>query len=232
MIFIAHRGAPLYEAENTLKSFIFARKSGMRYFETDVHLTKDGVLVVHHDEDLKRTANVNVDIKDSYYKDLIKYNIAAHKNDSAVIPTLDELIDILDADAVLNIELKTDVYEYEGIEKKVLENVYKRKIENRVIISSFNPRTLIRVRELDAKIKIGYLTRKISLEDINKIKPVNLHISHKRLNEDIVKTARGLGLNIWVYTVNTKEDLQRVQKLGADAVFTDDPFLSSQPVLN
>ncbi|MDP2865618.1 MAG: glycerophosphodiester phosphodiesterase family protein, partial [Elusimicrobiota bacterium] len=97
MKIISHRGASGYAPENTLKAFKLAVEMGSRDFEFDVHQTKDGILVVHHDFDLKRTAGKEVKIADLDYAELQKYNVAAHFRDKMVqhVPRLEEVIDII-----------------------------------------------------------------------------------------------------------------------------------------
>ena len=93
MKIIAHRGASGYAPENTLKAFRLAVEMGSKDFEFDVHRTKDGILVVHHDYDLKHTAGQDVKIADLDYAELKKHNIAAHFRDKQVqhVPRLEEV---------------------------------------------------------------------------------------------------------------------------------------------
>ncbi|MGB2578652.1 glycerophosphoryl diester phosphodiesterase [Elusimicrobium simillimum] len=213
MKIIGHRGAPFFAAENTLDSFRVAGSLGLNIFETDVHLTKDGVVIVCHDEDLKRTFGVSLKIKDSNYNALAKYNV----------PTLAALMQTLSGGVTLNIEIKTDVVDYPGIEAKVLKAI--AGWNGNIIISSFNYETLKRVRILDKNIKLGYLTREFSPTRAKEISAATVNMSSKRITKNIVEVARKLGMEVWIYTVNEYEEFLRMRELGADAVFTDNPYV-------
>lgn len=223
MKIIAHRGAPLLAPENTLKSFRLAKESGLVYFELDVHLSKDGQLVVTHDESLKRVTGRDAFVKDLDYKEI--FSLDAGEGEK--IPLLAEVMKVLGEDTVLNIEIKTDITAYPGIEEKVLSSVKTLWVDwsERVIISSFNFNTLINVRALDETVKIGLLTREFNAEQAERLKAFSLNMSYKRITKDIVNKAKEMGLEVWIYTINNREIFAQMKELGADAVFTDNPYL-------
>ncbi|WP_428897513.1 glycerophosphoryl diester phosphodiesterase [Parelusimicrobium proximum] len=228
MIFIAHRGAPALSPENTLSSFQVALNKGMEYYELDVHLTKDNVLVVCHDESLYTADKKIVFIKDLNYEELLKVNTA----DSSIIkakdiPALDTVLKLLKNKKV-NIELKTDEYAYPGIEDAVLKMVNDLSLKENILISSFNFSTLERVRGLDKDIKIGVLAKEIDLEKFKTISPVSVNISKSRIDREKVSAVHDAGLKVFVYTVNDKETYLKIKELGADGVFTDSPALKDE----
>jgi len=211
---IAHRGAPFFAPENTIKSFLLAQNLGADIFETDAHMSPDGAIFLCHDENLKRTYGVDAEIK--------KISSAALR--SYGVPELKDLLAVLSPRAVLNVEIKTDIVDYPGIENAVLKEVAARK--DNIIISSFNFNTLKNARASDGKIKIGYLTREFREDEARQINPVTLNMNYKRLTPAIIRRAKSLGLEVWAYTVNDFETLKKLEAMGVDAVFSDNPYVA------
>jgi len=235
MKIIAHRGASGYAPENTLKAFKLAVEMGSKDFEFDVHRTKDGILVVHHDFDLKRTAGKDVKIADLDYTELKKYNVAAHfKRDKMVqhIPRLEEVLDIIGPAAdSLNFEIKNDNNVYPGIEEKALSFLKSQPgLFEKSIVSSFDHGTLKRFRELSPRLKLAYLGHGLStmllLPAIRKARAVgavNFHMALRiafKLNVNRIKKA---GFRVCIYTVNTKKDALRMKEIGVDGIFSNFP---------
>ena len=235
MKIISHRGASAYAPENTLKAFRLAVDMGSRDFEFDVHQTKDGLLVVHHDYDLKPTAGAGVKIADLTYAELKKYNVAAHfKRDKMVqhVPRLEEVLDIIGPAAdSLNFEVKNDGNVYPGIEEKLLAFINSKPgLFEKTVVSSFDHGTLKRFRELSPRLKLASLGHGLStvllLPAIKKAKAVGavgfniaLRIAFK-LN---VKKIKKAGFRVCIYTVNTKKDALRMKEIGVDGIFTNHP---------
>ena len=121
---LAHRGYSYLYPENTMLAFQKAIERGFDGIETDVHLTKDGYLVLCHDETIDRTSNGKGYIKDLTLDELKQYSFSCHSQYNEKIPLLKDLLLLIkDKDILLNIELKTDVIHYQGIEKKVYDLV-------------------------------------------------------------------------------------------------------------
>lgn len=205
MIYFAHRGAPKYEAQNTIKSFQYARAAGRTYYETDVHKSADGQLVISHDPAVKGSRIVDT------------------SNDILRLPLLKDFVDFIKPGETLNIELKTDDNPYLGIEEEVL-SLIKGK-ESQIIISSFNYASLQKVRALNHDVKIAMLCYEFSLEKARALNAISININHNSLTKQMCAAAHSAGLKIFVFTVNTMQDLERAAALGADGVFTDDPYL-------
>jgi len=235
MKIISHRGASGYAPENTLKSFKLAVDMGSREFEFDVHQTRDGILVVHHDFDLKRTAGKAVKIADLDYSDLKKFNVAAHfKRDKVVqrIPRLEEVLDIIGPAADgLNFEVKNDNNVYPGIEEKVLAFLKSKPgLFEKSMVSSFDHGTLKRFRELSPRLKLAYLGHGLStmlllpaLKKARSVGAVNFHLALRiafKLNVSRIKKA---GFRVCVYTVNERKDALRMKEIGVDGIFSNYP---------
>ena len=137
----AHRGASAYAPENTLPAFALAMEQGADGIELDIHLTKDGELVVIHDEKVDRTTNGTGLVKDYTLAELrgLCADNGMEGFSEARIPTLREVLALVKpSDMMVNIEIKTGILWYDGIEEKALRLVQDMGMQDRVIWSSFN----------------------------------------------------------------------------------------------
>lgn len=153
--------------ENTLLAFEKSMNiQGLVGIELDIQLTKDGELVVIHDERVDRTTEGIGYVKDFTLKELRKLHIYADENETQHIPTMKEVFDLMEpklrAGMKLNIELKNSIYLYSGMEEKIIEAVHQRGIENAVVYSSFYAKSLERLKELDSQAELGILDTKAS----------------------------------------------------------------------
>ncbi|MEH7384852.1 glycerophosphodiester phosphodiesterase [Bacillus sp. JJ1521] len=162
-----HRGAKGLYPENTLLSFKTAIEQGVDGLELDVHLTRDGEVVVIHDETLDRTTNGVGWIKDLTLAEIKQYSAGkpfTHYReyeeawDNEQVPTLGEVLDVLAPFQIeLNIELKTYSVPYVGIEEKILKIVEQYGNNRNVIYSSFHLPSILRIKQLDPSVKIAWL---------------------------------------------------------------------------
>ena len=160
MINFAHRGFKGQYPENTMLAFRKAIEAGADGIELDVHLTKDNELVIIHDEKLDRTSDGSGLVKDKTLAELKKLNLSKLYPDYQIqeIPTLAEYFDFAkDLDITSNIELKNSIIDYQGIEKEVCKLINDFGIKDKIIISSFNHDSLVRVKEIDKNISCGVL---------------------------------------------------------------------------
>ncbi|MCM2266951.1 MAG: hypothetical protein NDI60_04155 [Elusimicrobiales bacterium] len=235
MKIISHRGASAYAPENTLKAFALAVEMGSHEFEFDVHQTRDGILVVHHDFDLKRTAGKDVRIADLTWAELKKYNVAAHfKRDRAFqhVPRLEEVIDVIGpVSRWLNFEVKNDGNVYPGIEEKLLAFLRSQPgLFEKTIVSSFDHGTLRRFRELSPELKLAYLGHNLStvlllpaLKKARAVGAVNFHLALRIAFKFNISKIKKAGFRACVYTVNEKKDALRMKEIGVDGIFTNHP---------
>lgn len=163
----AHRGCSLRYPENTLTAFEKAAGlNGLTGIELDIQLTRDGEIVVCHDEKVNRTTNGVGNVKSFSLRELKSLQIDAGNGRIERIPTIEEVFDLLDSSLKkgfqLNIELKNSLYSYEGMEEKIIDMVYKRGIQNSIVYSSFYARSLEKIKRLDSHARIGILDEKVS----------------------------------------------------------------------
>ena len=144
----AHRGFSGKYPENTMLAFKKAVEIGCDGIELDVHLTKDNVLVIIHDEDIKRTANGQGLVRDMTFEELRRFDYSAGFKGVYgfnEIPTLREYFELVkDTDIITNIELKTGIFEYPTIEQRVIDMIREFGLEKKIILSSFNHYSVLR----------------------------------------------------------------------------------------
>ena len=134
----AHRGASAYAPENTLEAFLLAAEQGADGVELDVQLTKDGEMVVVHDEEIDRVSDGSGFVKDYTLAELkiLNFNKTHPEYQDVKIPTLREVYEALKPTGMtINVELKTGIFWYKDLEKKVLELTKEMEMEDRVIYS-------------------------------------------------------------------------------------------------
>ena len=163
----AHRGASGYAPENTLAAFRLAEEQGSDGVELDVQLTKDGEVVVIHDEKIDRTSTGTGFVRDYTLEELKKFSFHNHMEayEGETIPTLEEVLNLLKPGKMeVNIELKTGIFWYPEIEEKTMEIVKKTGMEDRVIYSSFNHYSIQEVRRLNPEAETAYLYGDVILD--------------------------------------------------------------------
>ena len=227
----AHRGASGYLPENTLPAFERAVELGADGIELDVQLTKDGELIILHDETIDRTSDGSGWVKDMTYADLLKYNYnRTHPEfERAEIPTLEEVYALIKPTGLsVNVEIKTGVIFYPEIEDRVLEMTARMGMEDRVIYSSFNHYTLRRLRDLNPDVKTGLLYADGIVDVVgyaaNTIGVDALHPALYNLQyPGFMEQCRKCGKKIHVWTVNEEEHMRMVCEFQVDAMITNYP---------
>lgn len=221
---IAHRGYSGKFDENTMIAFKKAIEYNADGIETDVQLSKDGIPILIHDETLDRTTNGNGFVKDYKLSELKELKT---KNGQK-IPTLQELLELVSSSnlKILNLELKNSVFEYTGLEKRVLEMIDEYNIKGRIIISSFNHLSLIKVREIDDEIVEGALTNS-TLANVSKyLNDIKVQCYHpffpSILNKNYMKEIKQGGIRVNTYTVNEEDHMKMVIEAGVDSIITNE----------
>lgn len=164
----AHRGCSQRCPENTMSAFEKASEiKGLTGIELDIQLSKDGHMVVIHDEKLDRTTDGTGYVKDHTLAELKKFKIDAGDGKTERIPTIEEVLDMLqdklrDKKLKLNIELKNSICPYEGMESEIVNLVHGRALEDSVIYSSFYAQSVEKIRLLDPEAELGILDTKAS----------------------------------------------------------------------
>ena len=226
----AHRGFKSKYPENTLIAFQKAIEANCHGIEFDVHLTKDDELVIIHDETLEGTTNGKGRVKDHTLAEL-KTLDASNKFYELVglqeIPTLREYFDLVrESNLISNIELKTGVYDYPGIEKKVYDLIKEFKIEDKVIISSFNHESIMRMKKIDSGIRCGALFDTWTIHPEKYVKQLNVECYHPvaySIRQSIVDDLKKEGITVNVWVGKEPVDFKALIEMGIDGIITDYP---------
>lgn len=235
-LILAHRGFSGKYPENSPIAFEKAVElTDADGFESDVHISKDGVLVVMHDAEVDRTSDGHGFIKDMTYEELLKLDIGSWKGPEFAgqhIWTFDQLLEFCDKhEKLLNIELKNYEVFYEGLEEKVIAAIRAHKMEDRVFISSFNHISIQKCKELAPEIEAGLLYDKPFLdmeEYISRSKADNMHPRYMLLQyqEELIPMYHKHGMKVYVFTVNDEENVKDMIERGVDGMISNFPDMA------
>ncbi len=229
---IGHRGFPGSYPENTMSGFRAAVAAGADGIEFDVQLSKDGELVVLHDERVDRTSDGSGWVHELTWKEIAALDAGAwfgaeFKGEG--IPHFVELLDwASELDLLLNIELKNGSVPCPGLEARVVEEVAQRGLESRVILSSFNHLSVAELHRIAPNLRTGIIYAARMIEPWNYAQQAGaqaLHPNRMFVDEYLMKGAHEAGLQVNTYTVNDEWEMRRMLELGVDAVITNYPDL-------
>lgn len=229
-LIIAHRGAAGEAPENTLAAFKLALEQGCEGFELDVHLSKDKQIVVIHDETLDRTTNGSGEVKNLLTSEIQSYQANAsfdiNQYPDAFVPTLEQVFELVPLDFFINIELKGGIGE--GMEEAIVELLRKTSRTQHVIISSFNHKSLVKIKELEPSIKVGILytlrtTHHWKLPEVAGVDAYSLHPWINWLDHEDVIEAKKRGYRFYSWTVNTEAQIANALNYQLDGIITDFP---------
>jgi len=220
---IAHRGASAYRPENTLPAYELAFAQGADMIEIDLHCTRDGAVVVTHDEELAGLGGRG-EIADSTLAQVRALDAGGGER----VPTLDEVLDLFGERIAFNLELKRGTRaDYPGLERLALEAVERRGLLEQTLFSSFHDPVLARLRALSPEARIGLLlSRRFpdgALERARGVGAEALHPERSLATAEWVAAAHQAGLAVNVYTVDEEEKLRRLLRIGVDGIFTNVP---------
>ncbi len=225
LLVFAHRGASSLAPENTLAALTKAVEVGADGSEIDVHLTKDGEVVLLHDSGLKRTAGDPGAVWDYTLQELAGFEVGAwfgEKFEGEPIPTLTQAIRTVKGGFLLNIEIKVSREEPDLVQK-VVDIIHREKIRKKCLITSFDRKTVETVKEIDPRIKTGFIFSQDYPEDVFEGNWDVLSCNLRVVNTEFVAKAREKKKEIHVWTVDNQEEMRRLIGLGVDAIITNRP---------
>ncbi|MEE2876269.1 MAG: glycerophosphodiester phosphodiesterase family protein [Candidatus Neomarinimicrobiota bacterium] len=233
-LLMGHRGSPKEAPENTIESFRKAVESDLRAVEMDVLCTADGKVVCSHNHDLERETDGYGYIHETLYADLETINAGARfkKIAHCSLPSLEEVISSLPDDCIMNIEVKSLSALDLGSVLKVVNLIEKYDIARRVLISSFNPLVLWRVKMLNRCIPTAYLWSNENVPPvlmkprfINLVHPDMLHPADHLVDESVFHLVKRKNLRLNVWTVNNLPAMKWLLEQGVDGLISDFPAL-------
>lgn len=249
---VAHRGDSAYFPENTLPAFISASKLGVDCIETDVHLTRDGVCVIWHDETVERLSGIKGLVTDKTYKELMtvdagnmftmdKEETYPFRGKGVTIATLDEVLRET-PNMRFNVDLKDNNIE---LVQEFARIVRKNNAQNRVLGASFHNDIIKSIRKLIPEIASSFSRSEIrSIVILDKIgllgfcKKFKANAAQvpeydnriKVITKSLIRKLRKKNVKIHVWTVNKKTEMLRFYNMGVDAIMTDNPRLLIETV--
>ena len=235
-LIIAHRGGSLESSENTIGAFQRAFKIGADGIETDIRLTRDGVVVVYHDDFFGRveglpSAQRTRLVSDMTYAELTAQTLIPVGEDTGGrrVPTLNDLLAQVHG-GILNIELK-HCAKFDDLVKKTTDILKSYRDLDHIVLEAPDLDTAKKLRKvLGSRLKLHInpeydhtVPVRESLKRLLKFKPHSVSISYKLLSQDMVESAHQAGVQVWVWTVNDNMVAERMRDLGVDAIKTDRP---------
>lgn len=231
-LILAHRGMRREAPENTIPAFEKCLTAGIDGIEFDVMLSADKIPVVIHGNDLSDHTSTYSSVDTTPLVALQSLDVRG-----GTIPTFESVIKLLaPSNLLLNIEIKTQPQWHNGIERRVISLIRHHHLEDRVIISSFDPIILFRCKRIAPSIRRGLLMRQRSffflvtwifatLLRVYSIHPVVTHCTDR-----LSRLAKRRGWKVAVWTVNTEADLRRATQMGVDMIISDDPLFAKKVV--
>jgi len=230
MEIFAHRGASGNFPENTIAAFKEAARLPVFGVEFDVHMTADGELVVIHDESIDRTSDGKGYVKDMSLSELKKHDFGSWFSSDfqgEKIPTLAEVLDVFEStEHKLNIELKSDIFPYEGMVEKALDFIAERRLEARVILSSFDHSAIQIVKRLNPHLETAALFMEVLVHPLDYIRNIPadaLHILFPAALRPTLAEVINSGMPVRTFTVNDETHAKMLKQAGVQAIFTDHP---------
>ncbi len=243
---ISHRGANRRAPQNTIPAFEHSIKIGVDGFETDIHITKDGVPVVCHNYTIDETSTGQGEIRNMTLEELRKYDFGSYfheKYAGTKLPTLEEFLELCEsADIeIMNIEIKPPLDGNMEIVKKTIDAVKAHGLFESLLISSFDHNVLIECKKVDPNCKTGYLyspKQKIFFEKLlfgyvgfaKEIKADYFHPHFSTVNKRFVRRLHENGVKVNVWTVNDEKVAKYLLKCGVDGLITDIPDVMNELV--
>ena len=253
-LIFAHRGASAVAPENTLPAFVKALELGADGIELDVQATADGELVVLHDFNLERTTTGAGLLRKRTLAQLVDVDAGIRFNDAFAgtpIPTLEQVFELTAGRCIVNVEIKNMDWDGGPEARPLTRMIRRRRLHGQVIVSSFNPFALRKMRRLDPEIPLGLLyvpklprsggprpalpsrIRNVPLKHlvfhlfrasfVSLLAPDALHPHFQSIDSALMAEAsrRGQFVNAW--TVNCSAEARRLAALGVNAIITDRP---------
>ncbi len=235
-LIMAHRGFQNQYPENTMASFTAAVDVGAQYLELDVSFTKDRHVVVLHDDTVDRTTNGFGPVHEYLLKDLRQLDAGSWFHPRFAnerIPTLSEVLERFAGTVCLNIEIKSYDQQSDGgpthIENAVVDLVSRKKKQACVLISSFDPNILRKVKALDDTTRVAFISKYFKPDETvgqcKELVAFSYHPNLSFLKRDQVETMHQEGFQVFPYNINTADDIYHAFELGVDGLISKDPPL-------
>ncbi len=237
-LIISHRGANKYAPQNTIPAFEKAIELGTDGFETDLHITKDGHVVICHNYTIDETSTGKGKIAEMTLDELRRYDYGSYfskKFEGTQIPTIDDFLSLVEKTdiKILNIEIKPPKEKETAIVRETIRAVKEHGLFDKLLISSFSPEILREAKRIDRNCKTGFLyapnsptTPLVAWRIISYVKSLGCDAVHPHfifVNKKYIEKAHAAGLMVNPWTVDLPEIIDNMMRWGADGIITNLP---------
>jgi glycerophosphoryl diester phosphodiesterase len=237
---IAHRGAPTFAPENTLPAIQKAVEIGVHMIEIDLHQTKDGHIVVLHDENVRKTTDGRGYVRDMSLEEIKQLDAGSWFSEEFAgirVPTLEEVFSVMDDTTKLLLEIKKGSPYYHDIEQRVIDLVYEYNFQDRVLMKSFDDGPVEYFREHAPDIPAGksfayripflrlIIERGLNTGSVFDYDTHFLHSHRFATSRRFVRRAHEEGFKVYVWDVHTAKKMRHYIDMGVDAIETDYPHV-------
>ncbi|MFF4353039.1 glycerophosphodiester phosphodiesterase [Streptomyces sp. NPDC001530] len=212
---IGHRGVMGVEPENTLRSFIAAQHAGLDLIELDLHLSKDGALVVMHDTDVDRTTDGSGPIAEKTLEELRALDAGRGER----VPVFEEVLD------AVTTPLQAEIKDLSAA-RALAEVMHRRDLVGRVEVSSFHDEAIAEIARLVPGVRTALIASRYGIDVVERATEAGAEtvcLNIRRLTLEVVEAARKADLRIIGWVVNTQDQLRLVRALELDGATTDYP---------
>lgn len=236
---IAHRGANRYAPQNTIPAFEKALELGANGTETDVHSTKDGYIVICHNDTVDEMSNGTGAIGDYTLEDIRKLDFGSKFSAEFAgtpLPTLEEYLECMekgDKLEIMNIEIKPSKYDRADIVKKTIDAVKAHGLFDKLLISSFDYKMLIEAKKYEPACQTAYLypiyaqiLTRWFIQPLRLAKKIGCSAMHPHqafATKSLVRRAHKAGMKVNAWTVDEEQDIIKMLENGVDGIITDCP---------
>jgi glycerophosphoryl diester phosphodiesterase len=226
---MAHRGSMGQAPENTMAAFQLVMDQGCNAIELDIHLSKDGEIIVCHDATLDRTTDMTGYINEMTVQELKKADAGKWFHEQYVgqrLPLLEEVFDLVPPHILLNIEIKESYGRQ--LELKLLELLKKRNRIDSVILSSFHMKSLRFLKESEPEVKIGLIYNCNFIQhreaaNLVGVPVYSLHPNFHNIDQENIVDAITHGLKVFPYTINDEKEMKEAISYGVSGIITNFP---------
>jgi glycerophosphoryl diester phosphodiesterase len=230
MLVFGHRGARAYAPMNTIPSFELALAQGADGVELDVRLTSDLEMVIMHDDRVDATTDAKGFIHEMTLAEIKELDAGSWldpKYAGTRVPTLDEVFEAIGKRTKINVEIKAETTDDTGIEGQVADAIRRHGLARTIIVSSFNPLTLARFRQVMPEVLIGFLhepeNEAITIPMMNELPHEARNPYYEEIDAKYMAWAKGAGYRVNTWTVNDAKKAVELRDLGVDCIITDKP---------
>ncbi|MCI9283127.1 MAG: glycerophosphodiester phosphodiesterase [Lachnospiraceae bacterium] len=226
----AHRGSSRSAPENTMAAIAAAVEEMADYVEVDVQLTKDGVIVLGHDANLKRVAGVNRSMASLTWEEIQELEVGSWFSPEFAgerIPLLEEVLDFCKGKISLNIEIK-NLGKESQLPERVVRLIREKDMEEQCVVTSTSLEYLERVKLLAPELRTGYILSAAYGDFYFEERADFISIRASFVNRQMVERAHAQGMAVHAWTVNSKSEMERLRLMEVDNLITDYPVLARE----